>query len=212
MSIDTKDNVDFDVTVFENLIKTTIEYASIVDQPVATTKQAAESKQESNPDFDKLLELTILIKDSGKREYVRNFLINSPSYFRVVPASSSGKYHPKSSLGKAGLVRHTAAVVKVANYICELEFLRIDNPTRDNIISACFLHDTRKQGLTDADAAHTVKDHAKLAAELIEDKDISRMVLTHMGQWGKNKPGNMNQFIVHLADYIASRKDVEVLI
>lgn len=165
----------------------------------------------TDKDFEYLLKLTDRIANKSIREYTRKFLEESPKYFRVIPSSSTGKYHPKYALGEGGLVRHTIAAVKIADHICSLEYLRVDQTTRDKILSACFLHDTRKQGLTDnGGEGHTVKDHAKLAAELIEDDMISKMVLSHMGQWGRNKPGNMPQFIVHLADYLASRKDIEV--
>ena len=51
------------------------------------------------------------------KDYVEDFktLINLiPDYFFEVPASSTGKYHPKFSLGDGGLLRHTKAAVKIA--------------------------------------------------------------------------------------------------
>lgn len=190
-----------------------IDFMEDVLESLRECKRIADSKEikDNTDDYEKLIKLTSLIDNQKIRDYTVQELNKAPQYFRVVPASSSGKYHPKYALGKGGLVRHTIAVVKIANDICSLEFLRIEPLMRDKILSACFLHDTRKQGMTDADSGHTVKDHAKLASEVIEDQEISRMVLAHMGQWGRNKPGNMPQFIVHLADYLGSRKHIEVL-
>ena len=50
-------------------------------------------------------------------EYQRNaeILIELlPDYFFEVPASSTGKYHPKFASGDGGLVRHTKAAVRIA--------------------------------------------------------------------------------------------------
>ena len=38
-----------------------------------------------------------------------------PDYFFEVPASSTGKYHPKFALGEGGLVRHTKVAVRLAH-------------------------------------------------------------------------------------------------
>jgi hypothetical protein len=87
------------------------------------------------------------------------------------------------------------------------------------MISATILHDAFKQGRK-GETGHTVKDHAKVAhdeivkcAALIDDMEetgdsIAKLVLSHMGSWGANKPGNRISFLVHLADYLASRKDI----
>ena len=37
-----------------------------------------------------------------------------PEYFWVVPASTSGRHHPKTSLGVGGLLRHTKSAFRVA--------------------------------------------------------------------------------------------------
>ena len=57
-------------------------------------------------DYNTLIELvSSLIKTEKIREFVLNFLENEvPEYFKTIPASSSGKYHPASSLGEGGLV------------------------------------------------------------------------------------------------------------
>ena len=207
---------DVDIEFMEDVLDVLKKYKKIADgsdeTEVVTENIEGTDKNDSTEsiDFAKLLRLTSVISSEKIREETRAALLSAPKYFRRVPASSSGKYHPKYALGRGGLVRHTIAVVKIADHMCNLEFRRVDAATRDKILAACFLHDTRKQGMTDADSGHTVKDHAKLASETIEDQDISRMVLSHMGQWGRNKPGNMPQFIVHLADYLGSRKTIEV--
>ena len=170
-------------------------------------------------DYKELRALTSLIKNKDIREFTEHMLDKEvPDYFKHVPASSSGKYHPPYALGDGGLVRHTIAAVKMVVHLCSLEYVHIDSNTRDKMISATILHDSFKQGLKGV-SGHTVKDHAKVASDEIirvsKERDletagghIARLVLTHMGEFGKNKPGNRIEFFIHLADYLASRKDI----
>lgn len=172
-------------------------------------------------DYDKLRSMTSLINNKEIRGFVEKFFDEQvPEYFKHVPASSSGKYHPAYALGDGGLCRHVIATVKMVVHITSLKYLRIDSIMRDKMIAAAMLHDAFKQGL-DGSGQHTVKDHARVAAQEItkyasdlsdidpERPTISRMVATHMGEWGgKTQPGNRYEFLVHLADYLASRKDI----
>ena len=69
-----------------------------------------------------------------------------PDYFFEIPASSSGKYHPKISLGNGGVVRHTVFAVDLA-----LELFRVYNFTdieKDIIVISLAIHDTFKSGIT----------------------------------------------------------------
>jgi hypothetical protein len=165
-------------------------------------------------DFDKLLAMLPMIKNETKREMTRRKLLNAPAYFKVIPASSTGKYHPKYALGDGGLVRHTRAALLLAEHICGLSFLRFTQRDIDDIYSSLFLHDTKKQGQTQEGSGKTEKHHAKLAALDVHEEDygIAVLILKHMGQWGKNQPGNMKEFIVHLCDYLASRRNIEVIL
>ena len=122
---------------------------------------------DAKKDYVMLRGMTGLIKNKSIREFVENFMDNEvPEYYKAVPASSSGKYHPSYALGDGGLVRHTIASVKFAVHITSLEYLQIDNLTRDKIIAACMLHDMFKQGRK-GETGHTVKDHAKVAHDEI---------------------------------------------
>ena len=46
------------------------------------------------------------IQNDLLRNIVIDVLDNSPECIVHIPASSSGKYHPKYSLGEGGLMRH----------------------------------------------------------------------------------------------------------
>jgi len=127
-----------------------------------------------------------------------------PNYFWTCPCSTSGKYHPKVSLGKGGLVRHTKLAVWWG-----LELLRAvesspelkDIPKiqlRDEVIAALLLHDMRKNG-RGLNAAGYSKEgsgitgkHGTLLAEMIlecldsDDPTFSRILMGiagHMGVW-----------------------------
>ena len=161
-------------------------------------------------DFEKVLAMTEFIKSTPIREYTRTFLIEkTPEYFKTIPSSSSGKYHPNYANGIGGLLRHTIAVAYIMHQVAGLQFLRFRQKDRDRLLAAALLHDSFKQG-EKAEGHTLLLDHAKIAAEKIEDDDIASLVLSHMGEWGMNKPGNWRAFILHLADYIASRKYITI--
>jgi hypothetical protein len=169
------------------------------------------------------------ISDEKLRGFVAEFLDTTvPKYFYHVPASSSGKYHPSQDLGEGGLVRHTKAVVRVALDLlrCEL-FVEDNSKNKDVAITACLLHDTFKNGIEDS--GHTILEHPLLASETFYDiytpivsnneefdkgEVIWLSIARHMGKWNTNdkgetilpRPYNEYDKLVHLADYIASRK------
>ena len=85
------------------------------------------------------------IDDNVLRKFIVYCLENAPDYFYTVPASSSGKYHPTQDLGEGGLIRHTKAVVQVAMDLIRSEQFKIEGiDEKDDIISACILHDIIK--------------------------------------------------------------------
>lgn len=173
-------------------------------------------KVDTNRDWVKLLKMVNQINNPNIRKFTYDFLVKKvPDYFARIPASASGKYHPAESLGYGGLLRHTMAVATIAYDICRLEYLQLKPYDQDLIYAACLLHDTYKQGLTESGT--TIRSHPNVAAQEIlkyakevNEEKIGRflagLVVSHMGSWGNQKPGNRAQFLVHLADYIASRR------
>lgn len=168
-----------------------------------------------------------LIEDENKRQFVKDYFDTLvPDYFYIVPASSSGKYHPDYALGVGGLVRHTKACVLIAEeLICLEQNSHLDS---DRIISALLMHDTFKQGLKQG---HTEFEHPIFAAraimlfakeyhpDMIEfATNVSELVVSHMGQWNTSKysrvtlpkPQTEEQKFVHMCDYLASRKSIMV--
>ena len=153
-----------------------------------------------------------------------------PDYFWVIPASSSGKYHPSTDLGEGGLLRHSLMVARVAIDLLDTEMPNGSLSTYKNeILFACLFHDCCKNGLKNC--GHTVHEHPIIAAkfieecyeeylricsleDVIEDIMIKEMICRHMGKWTTSErsavvlpmPTFEEEFFVHKCDYIASRK------
>ena len=167
------------------------------------------------------------------QSYAKACIQTIPAYFWDVGASSTGKYHPKYALGDLGLARHTCAVVRFLNHMFSIDCIRNEftSRERDLLRVAGIMHDSRKSG-SDADFAwdkDTKFDHPVLAAEEVrrvrgfipeeETELVAKTIESHMGQWNKDRrsrktlplPETKYQKLLHLADYLASRKDIEVL-
>jgi 23S rRNA maturation-related 3'-5' exoribonuclease YhaM len=162
-----------------------------------------------------MIEYINKIQNSEIRKNVELAYNSLPEYFQHVPASSSGKYHPKFSLGEGGLIRHVKFACDIA-----LDIFNITNFSdleKDIILASLILHDGLKYGLENN--GHTVKEHDDLMADYLEKlwcgdielfsewKIIVNCVRTHMGQWATTvKPSTKLEKFVHWCDYVASRK------
>lgn len=153
-----------------------------------------------------------------------------PDYFFEVPASSTGKYHPSFSLGNGGLVRHTKAAVRIAYEMFNDESITgaYSKNEKDLMIIALMMHDGLKSGLVKSE--YTKFEHPLLVCDYIkENKDktelndkeiefICHVISSHMGPWTTNnysnvvlpKPESKFQRFVHMCDYLASRKFLDV--
>lgn len=187
-------------------------------------------RNEKSKIFDSLL-------DTFENEDIKNFanecIETIPNYFWEVGASSTGKYHPQYALGELGLARHTCALVRFLNHILNIDCYKNDftSRERDLLRVAGIMHDSRKSGDDEEYARNkfTRFEHPLLAANEIrtiigfipeeEVEFVANAIESHMGQWNTDKrskvvlplPENKYQKMLHLADYLASRKDIEVL-
>lgn len=170
------------------------------------------------------------IKNADLKESLKLIVDKLPDYFFYEAASSTGKYHPKYALGDGGLLRHSKATTKIG-----LELL--NNPLigskyspreKDMLLLSLLVHDGLKRGLTEE--KYTRVDHPILMANFILDnyqtfklnledaKFISDVIKTHMGPYNTDfngnvvleTPKNKYQSFVHMCDYLASRKCLEV--
>lgn len=168
------------------------------------------------------------IHDEKLRNIAKTEVDLLPSYFWEVAASSSGKYHPQYALSIGGLARHVIAACTIAlNLFTIYEY---DERKQDCILIALMLHDGFKHGIEDS--GMTVHEHPNLMAEYIKKKyydeteesrsmwAIARMISCHMGQWTTSKYSSVvlnsplfeDEKFVHMCDYLASRKDIEIKI
>lgn len=165
------------------------------------------------------------------REFAKVLAEGLPSYIWEVGASSTGKYHPAYSLGEGGLMRHQIAVVRFLNFFFELEQYNTKFTSReiDLMRVAGLVHDGRKSGeqVDYERSKYTKFDHPVQMANVVRNYDgqylshdelefIAHCIESHMGQWCTDKksstvlskPLDDYQHFVHLADYLASRKDL----
>lgn len=172
-------------------------------------------------------ELNLLSTDScrGLAEYC---IGNFPEYFWIREASSSGKYHPYSDLGLGGLIRHTKANMVMFHTIISHPYFqeKYNDYDRDCGLVALLIHDSIKYG---DNREHTVHEHPLLVRIGLDPTEehpewenmwnkVCDLVETHMGVWNKNREGEEIlptpqtelQWLVHFADYLASRRYVEV--
>ena len=153
-----------------------------------------------------------------------------PDYFFEIEASSTGKYHPNYALGKGGLVRHTKAAVRIGYELLNDPSIgdKYKDDEKDLMLMALLLHDGVKCGVPKE--KYTRFDHPIMMAEMIMDSEDSMelemeeiefvcdAIKTHMGPWTTDydgvevleKPKTKYQNFVHMCDYLASRKFLEV--
>ena len=180
--------------------------------------------------FDSLLDT---FENPDIKAFAKTCINTIPNYFWDVGASSTGKYHPKYALGDLGLARHTCAVVRFLNHILSVDCYRNDftSRERDLLRVAGIMHDSRKSG-NDSEFTrnkYTRFDHPIQAADVVRSQKgllpeseialVADTIESHMGQRNKDwrsgtvlpLPETKYQKILHLADYLASRKDIEIL-
>ena len=171
------------------------------------------------------------IKNDRLRESVKILLDMLPDYFYEIAASSTGKYHPSFSLGDGGLVRHTKVAVRIANELFNDAslFTSYTSDEKDLLIMSLLLHDGLKEGIVKE--KYVRFDHPILMANYIRDNIdktkltdeeadiIASSIASHMGPWNTNEPytsvvlplpKNKYEQFIHMCDYLASRKFLDV--
>lgn len=171
------------------------------------------------------------IKDESKKKDLITLIKMLPDYYFEMPASTTGKYHPKFASSKNGLIKHTKVAAKIANelLINEITGASFSDEEKDLIIMAIILHDGLKCG--DPQEKYTRFDHPLLMSKFImENKDklnlntdelrkLCSMIESHMGQWTYDtynkkevlpRPVTELQRFVHMCDFLSSKKFLNV--
>lgn len=174
------------------------------------------------------------LENEDIKEFAETFIECCPRYWKIVGASSTSKYHASYAQGEGGLIRHTLALVCLINHTFDIKCMREKwtSRERDLVRVAGLFHDAFKSG-TDADYQknkYTKHEHPIIAYNammkykgcgIIPDSEIeiiAKAIETHMGQWTTSnysdivlrEPKNKFQKMLHWADYLASRKDIEI--
>lgn len=170
------------------------------------------------------------IKNNKYKENAIALINLLPDYFFEVPASSTGKYHPSFALNDGGLVRHTKVAVRIAQELFNDESISgaYSNNEKDLMLIALILHDGLKSGFEKSE--YTNFDHPILVSNFIKE-NIDKLSFTekeveflrtgiesHMGPWNTSnysevilpKPEMRHQRFIHMCDYLASRKFLDV--
>lgn len=171
------------------------------------------------------------IENDDIKQFAVTLLDSLPEYIWTVPASSTGKYHPAYSLGDGGLMRHQMAVVRFLNFFFELEQYnsKLTSREMDLMRVAGLVHDGMKSGTQEqfSNSKYTKFEHPILMAEMIRSYDgqylnhdelelMASAISKHMGQWNTDKksstvlpkPSDKFSRMLHVADYLASRKSL----
>ena len=175
-------------------------------------------------------EFSYIKSDEYKNDY--KVLVDLlPDYFFKVAASSTGKYHPAFSLGDGGLLRHTKVAVRIGYELLSDPCIgdKYTSREKDLMLIALTMHDGVKHGIPEE--KYTRADHPLLASKLIKenrdklamkDEDVEficSVIESHMGPWNTHPytkeeilpiPKDKYQNFVHMCDYLASRKFLDV--
>ena len=170
------------------------------------------------------------IKNSKYVSAAKNMIELLPDYFFEIPASSTGKYHPSFAQGDGGLVRHTKVAVRMCFELSNNDSIgySFTQDEKDLMLIALIMHDGAKSGIPKE--KYTRVDHPLIISKLIKEnkekigltdgeiKFICSVIETHMGQWNKDFDGNeilpipknKYQRFVHMCDFLASKKFIDV--
>lgn len=163
----------------------------------------------------------------------------APDYFWKISASMTGKYHPIWSNEEEGLINHTKVAVKFGEEICyamDIKGIERDCILAALVIHDTVKYGMNyngKKGNKKKDN-ETYKDYRKhniavglgivkrlkmkmtdlLFKTVKEQKfkkvfDIIQLVNTHEGRFNKPVPETNEQILVHLSDFLSSRKWIE---
>lgn len=164
------------------------------------------------------------IPHEGLRELTRSTLQAAPPAFWLAPASSTGKHHAADECAPGGLVLHTRPAC-VAEHLLRMQGVQPRAAMYSIALAAALLHDCCK--------LMAVGEHPLLAAELTRHTaehmeqpihphilaDLCAAIESHMGRWRTShhapgiilpEPNSATAWLVHQADFIASRDDIRV--
>lgn len=161
------------------------------------------------------------IYDQKIKEFTVECLKSAPDELNVIPASTSGKYHPEECCKEGGLVAHIRRACFFGKILADARDWNAQDIRGDVLLSALLLHDIGKKGSYGRDFKAYV-NHPIVAAQMIEQfkhiipvgvfATIKNCVLHHMGPFGpestkkKMEDYTTLELMTYYADYLSSKK------
>lgn len=169
------------------------------------------------------------------RMYCEDMIQLIPDYIFQIPSSTSMKYHNKTQCQTHGQIYHIIMFGAIMNYILGLKYIRdnkiVTPEQRDCLRCTPIFHDAIKCGFEADVNSYSVFEHPLLAGKWIREtsvkhdikqelKDyIASLCESHSGEWTTSKkssevlpePVSDDGFIVHLADYLSSRANLDMI-
>lgn len=169
------------------------------------------------------------------RKYCEDMIQLIPDYIFQIPSSTSMKYHNKTQCQTHGQIYHIVMFGTIMNYILELKYVKeriAKNPIkRDCLRCTPIFHDAIKCGFDGDVNSYSVFEHPLLAGKWIRETSvehdvnqeiknyIAALCESHSGEWTTSKkssevlpePQSDEAFIVHLADYLSSRANLDMI-
>jgi hypothetical protein len=162
------------------------------------------------------------IRQPTIRQFTRTCLEDSDPTLEIIPASVSGKYHPKECCEEGGLIVHIQRA-------CYFGYMFIkshqweENIKGDILLSSLLLHDIAKKqhykfneyNMHPVTASIVIAKHKDIIAEKVFNI-IANCVKYHMGPWTpKSHQKTMESYtqlemMTYLADYLSSQKTVVI--
>lgn len=170
----------------------------------------------------KIFEAELERINSSKVRELGEYIIENilPERFFIIPPSSTGKYHPKCTNRRGGLVIHTKRFIFLAIHLAE--GCKLTTEEKDMMIVAGIVHDGAK------DIKYRGKeyeDHPLIIVEWLKQvestllnlvskmflNDMYELIFFHMGPWTPKairKPMEeykLKESIMYHSDYLSSR-------
>lgn len=149
-----------------------------------------------------------------------------PEWWVDQPSSSTGKYHPEDENGPGGMVLHTRRVVRMVQHLSQSwRGVGLTPHDVELLTAAALVHDAYRYGsgeTPDNQASYGHEEALRTETEYLQPylalwEPVVEIALFHAGRWGpatvsipRDERYRELGDILHLADYIASRRDVSI--
>jgi len=168
------------------------------------------------------------IEDAKIQNFLNDCIKLIPEYFWTAFGSFTGKHHPPDENIEGGLILHTLRVFQLCKHLAEMENLK--SKEQNLLLASALLHDTfrsgfigrelrDKKGVIHTDGFHPLYPYWGFEDAVSkypnEGRSILQIISLHMGRWliiklSVDEPELTLGKLLHIADYLASRKNIKI--